>query len=68
MIDLVYLGFTAGFHSLLPMLDRGLIGWFTGLFTGAHVLHWRLRALRTGLCHCRGFSPVDALMSNFLGG
>ena len=68
VIDLIYPGFTAGFHSLLLMLDPGLICWFTGLFTGPHVLHWRLPGLRTALCHCRRFTPVDALMSNFLGG
>jgi len=52
VIDLIYPGFTAGFHSLLLILDPGLICWFTGLFTGPHVLHWRLPGLRTALCDC----------------
>lgn len=68
VIDFIYPGFTAAFHSLLLKLDPGLICCFTGLFTGRHVLHWRLPALRTALCHCWRFTPVDAPMSNFLGG
>ena len=68
LIHLIYRGFTAGFDWLLVMLDPGLICWFTSLFTGPHVLHWRLPGLWSALCHCWRFTPVDALMSNFLGG
>ena len=67
VIDWIYQGFTSGFHWLLCTLYPRLICWFTGLFSGLHVLHWPLRRLRSALCHCRGFTPVDASTSNFLG-